>query len=153
MTIIKTQFREISAVRNPIEDEKVKMTSRSSNISVIDIKEMPTSKKLDKASLMFVYEHTVDYNLQPSGNLGKVKVVGEIFYVDDVKKIKGILDDWKKNKKIDENLLTAIINVGLTDANIEAIYQAHKVGLPSPIPLPRLKSSEAKETKGTSSAG
>jgi hypothetical protein len=150
MPVIKTQFREISAVRNIIEEGKAKSASRSSNISVIDVKEMQSSKKTDKSTLMFVYEYTVNYPLEPSGKLGEIRIIGEVFYVEDVKKAKTIIDDWKKDKQINEDVLTLIINVGLLESTVEAISQAHKVGVPSPIPLPRLKPAGK---KGTSSAG
>ena len=150
MPIIKTQFREISAVRNIIEAEKIGSASRNSNISIREVKEITSSKKTDKSSLMFIYEYSVDYPLQSGGKLGSVRIVGEIFYVEDTKKAKNILDGWKKDKKIEEDVLALILNVGLSEANIEAIYQSHKVGLPSPIPMPRLKPAGK---KSTSSAG
>jgi hypothetical protein len=150
MPVIRTQFREISAVRNIIENGKAKSASRGSNIAVIDIKEMPSSKKTDKSTLMFTYEYSVSYPLEPSGKLGEIRIIGEIFYVEDTKKIKTILDEWKKDKQINEDTLTLIINVGLLESTVEAIGQAHKVGVPSPIPLPRLKPAGK---KSTSSAG
>ena len=141
MPVVKTLFKEVSAVNNQIRADKIKMGPKTSNISIVDIREMVQSKKSEKEGLVFTYEYTVDYPLtEPKDqSLGKLKIVGEIFYIEDSDKIKEIMNGWNDNKKIPQNILTFLINVGLTDASIEGIYQAHKVGLPPSVPLPHLK--------------
>lgn len=141
MPIIKTQIRESSAVRNVISADKIKMGPRKSNINVVDVREINKGQKSDKTGLVFDYEFTMNYPLsEPKGKeLGSIKVAGEIFLVDKESVTKPILDEWKKEKKITQKVLANLLNVALTEANIEAIYQAHKVNLPTPIPMPRLK--------------
>jgi hypothetical protein len=150
MPIIKTQFREVSAIRNEIEAKRVKLDARKTNISVVDVKEI-SQKTGEKQGLIFIYEFTIEYPISEPKNLelGNVKIVGEIFYVDDAKVVENIIKEWKKDKKLSKEVITDILNVGMEEATIEAVYQTKKVGLPSPIPLPRLKSPK----KGSVSAG
>lgn len=152
MPVIKTQFMEVTAKRKELDTDSIQLGSKQSNINLRDVKEMKTAKKAERTGVVFVYEYTVSYPLtQPKGEkLGNIKIVGEIFYVDEAKKIKTIIDGWKKDNKLSEDMLTLVLNVGLNQATIEAIYQANKVEMPSPIPLPHLKPAKK---GGISSAG
>jgi len=140
MPIIQKQFKEISAKRESLKG-KIKLGKLKNNISILDVRKVDENEKVDSEIIVFEYEFNTDFSLEePKGNsLGTIKIVGEIFYADSIKKADEILNGWSKNKKLKSNLLKAILNVAFKDSQIEALEQSKKVGLPPPIPLMRFK--------------
>ncbi len=141
MPIIRKQLKESTAKRETLEAEKIKPGKFKNDISIKDITELKQNIDASKKGAIFEYEFKTDYALEePKGkSLGNIKVVGELFFVDDKKVVDEILSEWKKDKKINPEMMKKVLNVAFKDAQIEALHQAEKVGLPSPVPLMRLK--------------
>lgn len=140
MPIVKTQLRESHAKRELIEGN-VKLGKLKNNIAVTNVREIPSGTK-DSKVVAFEFTFTTDYSLEEpkNKNLGDIKVVGEVIYLDSPDKIDEILKEWKKNKKLKGSFLRNVLNVAFEMAQIEAIEQAKKVGLPPPVPLLRFRS-------------
>jgi len=142
MPIVQKQFKEISAKRESLKG-KIKMGKLKNNISIIDVRKVDKNDKIDSQIIVFEYEFDTNYSLEePKGkSLGNIKLVGEIFYADSIKKTDDIIEDWNKNKKLKGNILKDILNIAFKDSQIEALEQSKKVGLPPPIPLMRFKNN------------
>lgn len=64
---------------------------------------------------------------------------GSLMYMTEDADAKKILATWKKDKKIDQPLLEAILNYVLDKCNLEALMLARDLNLPPPFPLPKIK--------------
>jgi hypothetical protein len=155
MTIIRKQVRESTSVRNVLEAEKIVLGQTKTDISITGITELKGGKEAPKerSGLVFEVTYKVDYELsQPKGKkLGNIVVVTELFFVDEIKVVKEILSEWKKDKKLSNNVIPSIIRVALEQSMIEAIEQSYKVGLPSPVPLPTVRAKRKDEQDAESS--
>ena len=146
MPIVKTQLKESRAIRHDIEAEKIIAGQFKSNMTIVDIKEIKPTKDApkDKSGIIFEYVFRTDYNLEEPKNkkLGNIEIIGQIIFVDDTSKINATLKEWKKNKKVETELLQQILNAAFEEAQIEALTQSRKVGLPPAIPLPRVTTTQ-----------
>ena len=59
-----------------------------------------------------------------------------------------ILEKWKKDKKIDQEIMTPVLNTALTKCNIEALMLSQSMNMPPPIPLPKIQPSQARDYIG-----
>ena len=105
------------------------------NLGIKEVEEekIPLSK-LEQV-LRFNFEYTVDY--EPK--VGNLQLNGHILYLDEPKKIKELMTDWKKNKKIPTEIMEQLLNTILFKCNIKALSLSQDVALPPHIPLPRLE--------------
>jgi len=146
MPITRTQFKEISAIRNNISG-KVKLEGIKTELTITSIREVSINDS-ENSVIVFEYSFKTPYSLSDPKDqeLGSIKVDGEIFYVDKTSIIKEIISEWESKKKIKTELLQEVVNTALSESQPEAIMLAKKIGLPSPIPLPRLKAKVVKES-------
>jgi hypothetical protein len=105
-----------------------------------EVRELRTGNTESKAAI-FDFKYSVSYDLKEPKDqkLAELVVKGEIFYVDSNDEIDKILTKWKKDKKLESDITSDILNAALNKGQVEAIEQAAKLGLPPPIPLPTLK--------------
>jgi hypothetical protein len=66
-------------------------------------------------------------------------IEGSLVYMTEEADAKKILATWKKDKKIEQALLEAILNFVLDKCNLEALMLARDLNLPPPFPLPKIK--------------
>ena len=138
MTTLGFNFNEIRVSRK--EGVKGKINIKN-NVAVKDIKEHNLNLGDESQSAVkFVFEFSSKY--EP--DFGEIILMGAVLFMEASDKIKKILDDWKKEKKVPKDIMTNILNMVLTRCNIEALILSQKVNLPPPIPLPSVK-PEAKK--------
>ncbi|MBI4448133.1 hypothetical protein HY643_04075 [Candidatus Woesearchaeota archaeon] len=75
-----------------------------------------------------------------------ILIGGHILYAESDEKIKEILANWKKSKKIDEGLKLSLLNAILIKCNIKALLISQELGLPPPIRMPKLSSQPVANT-------
>ena len=133
MTIVGFSFSRMEVEKKEAPAGKV---SISNNVSIKDITDadlhLGTAKQ---KAIKFNFEFTTKYD--PS--VGKIVFTGDVIYLEDAKLIQGIVEDWKKSKKIDRNVMTNVLNAVLSKCNVQALILSQEVNLPSPIPLPKVK--------------
>jgi len=95
-------------------------------------------KRDDQEGLRFGFEFTSSY--EPK--MGKVIIRGNVVVVENKKKAEDILKQWKKDKKAESDVMTAVLNMVLEKCNIEALILSRDVNLPPSIPLPKVKPKE-----------
>ena len=138
MAIVSFSFTKIVAEKKGPTTGKVNI---SNNVSIKDIEEATLSTgKAKQKILKFVFNFSSVYD--PS--VGKIEFIGDVLVVEPEKKIKEVLDKWKKEKKVQKDVLTPILNTVLARCNIEAIVISRDIGLPPPLPLPKV---DAKATE------
>ncbi len=109
-------------------------------LNIIDVKKEEVNVDKKQEVLKFIFEFKLDY--EP--NAGMIHLLGNMMYVDDSKKMKDILQDWKKDKKLPPELMQGLFNTILAKANIKALSLSQDINLPPHIPLPKLEQSQSK---------
>ncbi len=106
------------------------------NLKVVEMTEESISALTKEKALNLKFTFTVNY--EP--NIANLEIEGSVTYMNDQKTVKEIFENWKKNKKIDQEVATPIFNHILSKCNIKALKLEEDVELPFHIPIPRLMS-------------
>lgn len=88
-----------------------------------------------QAAVKFQFEFTAKY--EPK--LGDITMNGFLTFFDKPEKVTEILDGWKKDKKVQKEVMSSVLNTVLSRCNVEALIFAREVNLPPPIPLPKVQ--------------
>ena len=114
----------------------------NNNVSVKDVQEDNFSLGKDKQNVL---KFTFDFTSRYEPNVGSVVLEGELLYVEDPKKAKEILSNWKKDKKLDKELMANLLNTILVKCNVQALILSQQINLPPPIPMPKVQISAPQE--------
>ena len=133
MTIVKINLHKVHADRNL--EAKGGQIKINNNVSIKDVEDMSFSAE-GKKGLKFTFTFSCSYEPE----LGKIDVEGQVLYVEEEAKIDEIKKSWDKDKKISMDVMEQIVNAALHKGNIQAIKISEEVSLPSPLPLPKVKS-------------
>jgi hypothetical protein len=132
MTVVGFNFTKINVERKQVPRGKIGIKN---NINIKDITETDLSLgKSKETGLIFKFEFKSVY--EP--DVADITFTGEILYLTEAKKIKEVLDRWKKEKKVDGVVLGEVLNSALTKCNIQALILSQELNLPSPIPMPKI---------------
>ncbi len=139
MPIIGIGLTKISAERKPIMPQKVNITNNVSLTSVDKHELSLGASKQEgiKCNFEFVSNYEPDF--------AAIKMSGEIILMEDPKKVKTIVDMWKKDKTIPQDIMTQVLGAALNKCSIQSIIISQDLNLPSPVPLPKIdvKTGEA----------
>ena len=131
--IVGFNFTKLSAERKEAAKGKIDI---SKNIRIKYISEENLSLAKDKHNILkFKFEFTSKY--EPA--IGAILFEGEILYLEDPKKVKELLNSWKKDKRLPKELTAGLFNTILTKCNVQALILSQEVNLPSPIPMPKVQ--------------
>ena len=135
MPIIGFNFDKIKAEKTNQITGKLNITT---NLTIKDIEQekLPMGKSEEVLKLNF--EYFADY--EP--NIGKIILNGHILFMEDPKKIKEMLDNWKKDKILPKNIAPTIFNTILGKCNIKGLNLSQEINLPPQIRLPFMKPQE-----------
>ncbi len=138
MAVIGFNFTRINAERKAPVTGKIKIANNVSVKNVEDHSIMFGKTKQD--GLKFTFEFTSKY--EP--NVGDMLIVGEVVYINEPSKIKEIIAEWKKNKKVSKEVMTEMLNAILDRCNIQALTLSRDMNMPPPIPLPKVQAEVKK---------
>ena len=135
MTVISFNFTKITAERSGGIKGKLNI---SNNVSIKEVKsfELKLGKTKEQA-LKFNFKFEAVYDPK----IGNIEILGQIVYLGKEDIIKEAEKQWKKDKKIPKELVEEIMSNILSKCNIEALLMSREIGLPPPIPLPKVKSN------------
>ena len=83
---------------------------------------------------------TFSFNCKYEPGLGTIDVEGQVFYTETEAKIKELQAQWDKDKKVPVEIMEKVVNAALHKGNIQAIKISEEISLPSPLPLPKVRS-------------
>ncbi|MFC1698008.1 hypothetical protein ACFL1H_06720 [Nanoarchaeota archaeon] len=86
---------------------------------------------------MLIY--TLEFKTVYKPKIGEIIFLGDLIQIKQEKEIKVIMKKWKKDKKVDNKNMAPILNTALTKCNVEAVMLARDLGLPSPVPMPKVQ--------------
>ena len=133
MTIVGFNFTKLSTEKSSGAQGKIKV-SNNVNIKEVEPADFNMGNSKQKG-LKFIFHFTSKY--EP--NIGSVDIEGNVLYVEDEKKVKELLKTWKKDKKLNDEVMQNILGAILMKCNVEALLLSKEVNLPPPIPMPKLE--------------
>tara|TARA_Y100000310_G_scaffold326928_1_gene392536 strand:+ start:140 stop:547 length:408 start_codon:yes stop_codon:yes gene_type:complete len=134
MTVISFNFTKINAEK--IKGIKGKLNiSNNVSIKAVNSFDLKLGKNKEKA-LRFDFKFESVYDPK----IGNIEILGEVAYLGKEANIKEAEKQWKKDKKIPKDIVEEIMTSILSKCNIEALLMSKEIGLPPPIPLPKVKS-------------
>ena len=143
MTIVGFDFTKIDAEKKAPIKGKI---SINNNVTIKNVEEQNLNLGKEKQNaLKFQFEFVSKYD----PDLGQIKLVGDLIYMGEPKKVKEILDGWKKDKKLPKDISAGILNNVLVKCNIQALILSRELNLPSPIPLPKVQIDQEKADSNT----
>ncbi|MBU1199713.1 MAG: hypothetical protein KKF46_00720 [Nanoarchaeota archaeon] len=135
MTVIGFSFTKmLIEKKNPVKGK----VSINNNVAIKTVEETTLNINADKKALKLDFEFTSIY--EPG--IGNIQMLGEVVYLADKAKAADIIKQWKKNKKLDKDVMTAVLNNVLAKCNIQALILSKDMNLPPPIPLPKVGDKE-----------
>lgn len=143
MAIVGFEFTRIDVEKKETAKGKINI---SNNVGIVNIVRSDLQLGASKQSgLKFLFEYKSAYEPE----FAKIELGGTILYLTDEDNAKKILDDWKKDKKLNKEVAEKIVNSILTKCNIQSIILSNTVNLPPPVPMPKVNvaSGPAKQTK------
>jgi len=135
MPTIDVDIKKIEVERKDIKELKEKLDITSSP-SIIDIEktDLKIGNFKDILKVRFKFEST--YNPE----IGHLYMEGEVIYAP--KDSKKMLDEWKKNKKIEKEVAAEIFNPIFERCLKAALVVTNEVRLRSPLQFPKLTLEE-----------
>ncbi|MFH1510553.1 MAG: hypothetical protein ABIF10_02590 [Candidatus Woesearchaeota archaeon] len=132
MAIVGFNFNKMSAERMHGVEGKINIKN---NVSIKDITRQDLSLGSNKEpALKFIFDFSSDYEPE----VGLISLTGDVTYIASEKEVQEVLKEWKKDRKINKELLSTIVNHLLARCNVQALILSREVNLPPPIPLPKL---------------
>ncbi len=144
MNIVNISFNEINCKKNKQVQGQVNVAN---NAKIKSVEETKMNIDSSRKALKIVFEFQTDY--QP--DFASLSVAGELLLLADEKKAKEILDNWQKNKKLDDETAPKIINPIMNKGILEAVFLSRELDLPAPIPLPSMKKKDGESPNKTKS--
>ncbi len=130
MIIVGDKITKINAVRGELP-RGIGIESKPDIVGVSKKELFSAGEKKSGASIDYIY--TTSY-----GEKTSIEIEGSLFVVGEDKALKDLIKNYKKNKKLDDNIaaivLRRIFEVGMTNSVV--ISQA--MGLPAPIHIPKV---------------
>ena len=133
MVIVVFNFTKIDAEKKDIPKGKININN---NVAITQVEEKKFFLGSEKQKVLgFTFEFMAKYN----PDIGFIKFIGDVLYMADSKKVKEILDGWKKDKTLPKELMPSILNTVMNKCNIQALILSEQINLPPPIRLPKLQ--------------
>jgi len=111
----------------------------NSNTNIKDIKEQDLPA-LNKKGLSVNFEFKTQYVNDKNKTLAEIIIGGDVFFIDNEQD--KILKDWKKDKKLPDEINLQIINTVLRKGITKALNLSEELQLPPPIILPFAKKQQ-----------
>jgi len=131
MPTIDVDIKKIEVKRNDIKEFKQKLDITTSP-AIIDIEKTDLKMGDIKDILKVKFKFESVYN----PDVGHLYMEGEVIYAP--KDSKKVLDDWKKNKKVEKEIAADIFNPIFERCLKAALLVTNEVRLRSPLQFPKL---------------
>lgn len=133
MAIVGFNYTKMTAEKKSAVNGKINI---SNNVSVKKVESINMSLgSKEQKGLKFTFDFTSKYDPE----VGVISLTGEVLAIETEEKSKEILDEWKKDKKISQEVMSVLLNNILQKCNIQALIMSKDINLPPPIPMPKVK--------------
>jgi hypothetical protein len=141
MAIVGFNFTKISGEKLGNITGKININN---NVMITDVKNIEVNLGSKGSSgLLVKFIYTCDY----APGIGKINLEGDVVNLEEVETIKKCMDSWKKDKKIDPEITRRVLSHVLSKSTVQAVILSRDIGLPAPIPMPKIESKAAEVKK------
>ncbi|MFT4343198.1 MAG: hypothetical protein ACMXYE_00455 [Candidatus Woesearchaeota archaeon] len=139
MAIIGINFTKMDSERGGNTTGQININN---NVVLNDVKEIDVNlAKHPEKGLLVRFKYSCQYN----PNVGKIIIEGDVVSIEPPEVIKRVVDVWAKDKKVDPEISKQVLSQVLNKCTVQAIVLSRDIGLPAPIPLPRIQEGAGKE--------
>jgi len=131
MTVVGFNLTKISIERKDVITGKIQVKSKA---DVTSLKK--ESIKITEGKDVIRADFSFEISYEP--DFAKVHFKGYVLLLEEPKKAKQIIKDWKK-KKVESEVKEEIFNMVLRKCNIKAFSLEDDLNLPTHFPFPRVK--------------
>ncbi len=111
----------------------------ANNVAIKNVVEQDLAMGKNKQKVVRIeFDFYTKYLIDGKKEGAVIEVAGNVIFLDDPKKLKEYVAQWKKEKKMPKEIMGQVLNLVLTKCNIEALKQSEQFNLPPPIPLPKV---------------
>ena len=111
----------------------------NTNVAIKDVVEEKTALSSKDDTVLRV---NFLFSLQYDPKLADLQIAGHVHYLEKKKQAEKLIADWKKSKKMSNDLSKMLINTILLKCNIKALQISQDVNLPPHIRLPLVQSKK-----------
>jgi hypothetical protein len=130
MPVIGISIKNINAKRYAKPERRIRVNN---NTKLKEVKEQNLSA-LKKKGLSVGFEFKTTYVSSMNKPLAEIIINGNVLFLD--KRHRKILSNWKKNKKLPEDVNLQLVNAVLRKCLLRALDLSEELQLPPPIALP-----------------
>ena len=134
MAIIGFSFSKFDCERKPTAVKKGIEVKH--NISIKEVEKTTLNVGSNKNEVLKVY---FSFDVLYSEGLGKITVEGDVIYADTKEIIAETAKQWKADKKLNNTVSEVVFKFVYGKATVKVLDLADSLGLPSPIPLPKIQ--------------
>lgn len=135
MAVVGLNLLKINAEREESLKGKISINNHM-GVRTVEKKDFAFGKHKEPG-LKFIFVYETIYH-EGEKIVGKVMMEGEAFFMQQPDVVTKIYDDWKNEKKLPTVVMGEILNAAMAKCNVKAITLTDDIGLPSPIPMPKV---------------
>jgi len=139
MNIVGFHFTKINAERKRTAVGTININNNIALKEVSEAKIGVGERGAIRVSFLFTSKYGADF--------ASLALEGDVVVLADAAKAKTIVDNWTKSKAIDQQLAQVVMSHILDRCNIQALLVARDLGLPSPVPLPKVNFQQTNKAK------
>lgn len=132
MPVVGFNLQRISA------EKKGQITGKlniKNNLNITNIEQEKNAITASDEVIKINFKFSVSYD----PDIGALDIEGNLLFMDTPEKIKKIMDNWTKDKKLEKEVSTLVFNTILARCNIKALTIEQDVNLPPHFRLPLIK--------------
>ena len=139
MAVVGFSFTKMLAERKKPIKGKITINNTVTLVEVEET-ELPLESKSKGLKLTF------GFSTKYEPDAGNIELSGEVIYLDEEKKVKDALKQWKSNKTLPNAITEEILNNVLAKCHIQAVIVSRDISLPPPVAIPKIGIAAAQET-------
>ena len=137
MAIIGFNLNKISAqkIKTNMVLGKVNINN---NLALTEVKGLEVNLgSKDNEGLLIRFEYSCKYD----PDVGLIAMEGEVVSVENHETVKRCIETWNKTKILEKSVMHPVMAYILNKCTIQAIIMSRDVGLPVPVPMPKLENA------------